>query len=112
MSTMTAPNHSRAARRSILLALALALPVTTAVAQLDRNKAPKVGKSPTLRVPTWTKTRLTNGAQLIVVEKHDLPLVALNIDFVGGATSYEPAAKLGGRGVLRAAGQPGQADGR
>ncbi len=97
MSMTTVPCHTRGARRSMLLALALALPTTGAAAQgtLDRAKAPKVAKSPTLRVPTWTKTRLTNGAQLIVVEKHDLPLVALNIDFVGGATSYEPAEKLG-----------------
>jgi predicted Zn-dependent peptidase len=93
----TALHHSRAARHSLLLALALAMPATTANAQgsLDRTRAPKVAASPTLRVPTWTKTRLTNGAQLIVVEKHDLPLVALNIDFVGGATSFEPAEKLG-----------------
>jgi zinc protease len=97
MSLTTIRYRARGARHSILFALALALPATSVDAQgtLDRTKAPKVAKSPTLRVPTWTKTRLTNGAQLIVVEKHDLPLVALNIDFIGGATSYEPADKLG-----------------
>jgi zinc protease len=38
---------------------------------------------------------LSNGAELVVTEKHDLPLVALSIDFIGGSYTYEPAAKLG-----------------
>ncbi|MDB4892246.1 MAG: peptidase domain protein [Gemmatimonadetes bacterium] len=85
------------ARTAIAAALVLALPLAPARAQgkFDRAVAPKAGKSPTLRVPTWTKTKLANGAELIVVEKHDLPLVALNIDFIGGSTSFEPAGKLG-----------------
>ena len=33
--------------------------------------------------------------ELVVVEKHDLPLIAFNIDFIGGTTTYEPADKLG-----------------
>lgn len=97
MSTRTPRHLARSMRAACLLALTLAMPSASARAQgtLDRNTPPKVAKSPTLRVPTWTKTRLSNGAQLIVVEKHDLPLVALTIDFIGGATSYEPASKLG-----------------
>ena len=78
------------------LALALFAPLAPASAQtLDRNAAPKPGKSPMLRVPRWTKTKLTNGAELIVIEKRDLPLVAFNLDFVGGSANYEPANKLG-----------------
>ena len=38
-------------------------------------KQPPIGKVPELRVPTWTKSKLSNGAELIVSEKHDLPLV-------------------------------------
>ena len=85
------------ARAVVAAALALALPLSSLAAQskLDRNVAPKAGKSPTMRVPTWSKTKLANGAELIVVEKHDLPLVALNIDFIGGSTSFESADKLG-----------------
>jgi zinc protease len=79
----------------LALALAAVAPLAASAQQLDRTKAPKVGKTPTLRVPTWTKTKLANGAELIVVEKHDLPLVALNIDFIGGSANYEPADKLG-----------------
>ncbi|MDQ2667858.1 MAG: insulinase family protein [Gemmatimonadota bacterium] len=69
---------------------------------LDRATPPKVGKTPALRVPTWTKTTLSNGATLIVVQKHDLPLVAVNLDFVGGAANYEPADKTGVAGFTGA----------
>lgn len=69
---------------------------------VDRSKPPTPGPTPTLRVPTWTKTTLSNGAELIVVEKHDLPLVAFNLDFIGGAANYEAAGK---EGVASLAGQ-------
>ena len=91
----------RHAALAVVLASAAAAPGLSAQT-LDRDKAPTVGKSIPLRVPTWTKTKLANGADLIVVEKHDLPLVALNIDFVGGAANYESADKLG---VAQFAGQ-------
>ena len=85
-----------AARAGFALALTLASIAPQLAAQkLDRDKAPTVGKAPSLKVPTWTKTKLANGAELIVVEKHDLPLVAMNIDFIGGASNYEAADKLG-----------------
>ncbi|CAN5397456.1 hypothetical protein BH09GEM1_BH09GEM1_27860 [soil metagenome] len=86
---------------AIVLGSVVAAPAVSAQ-KLDRDKAPTVGKSLPLRVPTWTKTKLANGAELIVVEKRDLPLIAVNIDFIGGAANYEPADKLG---VAQFAGQ-------
>ncbi|MDE3244972.1 MAG: insulinase family protein [Acidobacteriota bacterium] len=81
---------------ALVLAAALILAAPQLSAQkLERDKAPKAGKAPSLKVPAWTKAKLANGAELIVVEKRDLPLVALNIDFIGGASNYEPADKLG-----------------
>ena len=44
-------------------------------------------------MPTWTKSTLANGAELIVSEKHDLPLVSFSITFLGGADQFEPAGK-------------------
>jgi len=64
-------------------------------AALDRNTAPTPGPAPKTRIPTWTRTRLSNGADLVVTEKHDLPLVSFTINFVGGATTFEPAGKTG-----------------
>ena len=62
---------------------------------LDRTKTPAPGKTPDLRVPTWTKTTLANGADLIVSEKHDLPLVSFSITFLGGSNQFEPAERTG-----------------
>jgi len=64
-------------------------------AVLDRNKIPPIGKTPVLRVPAWTRTTLANGVELIVSEKHDLPLVSLSMTFLGGAAQYEPANRRG-----------------
>jgi zinc protease len=63
--------------------------------QLDRTKPPAPGKTPELRVPTWTTGTLANGAQLIVSERKGLPLISLSITFVGGTRQFEPAAKVG-----------------
>ncbi len=62
---------------------------------LDRTKTPLPGKTPDLRVPVWTKTTLANGADLIVSEKHDLPLVSFSITFLGGAHQFEAAERTG-----------------
>jgi predicted Zn-dependent peptidase len=91
------PSIARSAKsRNLFVALAALVVCAPLQAQtLNRAKAPTPTKAPSLRVPKWTKTTLPNGAQLIVNEKHDLPIVALNIDFVGGAANYESPDKLG-----------------
>lgn len=66
-----------------------------AQAPLDRSLAPIPGPTPTIVVPAWTGETLANGAQLVVTEKHDLPLVAFSIRFVGGADNFEAAGKSG-----------------
>ncbi len=91
--------------RRVFLALMIAAPLVSAPAQqtrvrLDRNVIPTAGKPADLRVPTWTKTTLSNGAQLIVSEKHNLPLVSVRINFVGGSYQFEPADKTGLAGFV------------
>jgi zinc protease len=78
------------------VAFAAALMLSAApVAQqgLDRKKVPPPGKTPELRVPVWTKGAFGNGAELLVSEKHDLPLISFSITFLGGADQFEPAGK-------------------
>ena len=83
------------------LAFAAAIVITfanvAAVAQqtLDRTKIPTPGPTPVLRVPTWTKAQLANGATLIVSESHNLPLVSFTITFVGGSNQFETVGKRG-----------------
>jgi predicted Zn-dependent peptidase len=87
----------------VALALVLAAPLASVAAQqktsqlskFDRRVIPTAGAPADLRVPTWTKTTLSNGAQLIVSERHTLPLVSFRINFVGGAYQFEPADKTG-----------------
>ena len=69
---------------------------------LDRSKQPPLGKMPELRVPAWTKSTLPNGAELIVSEKHDLPLVSFSITFLGGADQFESAERRGVAGLTAA----------
>ena len=84
-----------------LLAISAALLITLAnvasLAQqpLDRTKVPPPGETPALTVPAWTRTQLSNGATLIVSERHNLPLVSFAITFVGGANQFESAARRG-----------------
>ena len=82
------------ASAAALIAIVLAAD-TSARQALDRTKVPAPGKTPELRVPTWTKTTLANGADFIVSEKHDLPLVSFSITFLGGANQFEPAERTG-----------------
>jgi zinc protease len=78
-----------------LLALTLAAAAPAAQQQFDRKKPPAPGKVPELRVPAWTTSKLSNGAQLIVAEQRSLPLVSLSITFLGGANQFEKPDKLG-----------------
>jgi len=82
---------------ALTAALIISLANIAAVAQqtLDRTKIPPAGPTPVLRVPTWTKTQLPNGAMLIVSERHNLPLVSFNITFIGGSNQFEQTAKRG-----------------
>jgi zinc protease len=61
----------------------------------DRKAIPPAGKTPVLRVPSWTKTTLANGAELAVYERHDLPLVSFSLNVLGGSAQFEPADKRG-----------------
>ena len=70
--------------------------------QLDRTKPPAPSKPPTLRTPTWTKATLSNGAELFVSERHDLPLVSFSITLLGGSSQFEPATRKGLAGITAA----------
>jgi zinc protease len=86
---------TRRARPFVIVMLMLAGAVALAQGTLDRTKAPTPGPPPTLRVPAWTRSTLENGAELIVSEKHDLPLVSFTITMSGGFNQADPAARRG-----------------
>jgi predicted Zn-dependent peptidase len=75
--------------------LALTGAVALAQGTLDRSKPPTPGPTPTLHVPAWTRSTLANGAELVVSEKHDLPLVSVTITFSGGYNQADPVTRRG-----------------
>lgn len=77
------------------LALAAPLGAQQTRSSFDRSVIPSPGKTPELRVPAWTTATLSNGAQLIVSQRRNLPLVSFTISWVGGAAQYEPADRTG-----------------
>src|SRR5262245_17815802 len=85
---------TRASLAIAIAALAASLPLAAQRA-LDRSLVPPPGKPPILRVRAWTRAPLANGAELVVTEKHDLPLVSFSITFLGGADQYEKADRRG-----------------
>ncbi|HET9220281.1 MAG TPA: hypothetical protein VFR18_25100, partial [Terriglobia bacterium] len=85
--------HTRIA--VLFLALAPTSVVSFAQQAFDRTRVPAPGNSPTLRVPSWTRATLANGAEFIVSEKHDLPLVSFAITFQGGTYQSESASRRG-----------------
>jgi predicted Zn-dependent peptidase len=87
--------HRRVLALAAVLALSLANVAAVAQQTLDRTKIPTPGSTPVLRVPAWTKTQLSNGATLIVSERHGLPLISFTITFVGGSNQFEPAGRRG-----------------
>ncbi len=87
--------HNKAVALAAAVIISLANIATLAQQPLDRTKVPPPGPTPVLRVPSWTKTQLANGATLIVSERHSLPLVSFTITFLGGSNQFEPAGKRG-----------------
>jgi zinc protease len=82
--------------------ISLASVASLAQEKLDRTKVPPPGAQPVLHVPVWTKTQLSNGATLIVSERHSLPLISFTITFEGGSNQFEPADR---RGIAAITGQ-------
>lgn len=83
---------------ALLLSASITLPVAAQArqtAKLDRTQVPVAGKTPELRVPAWSKSRLANGAEVVFSQKKGLPLVSVTINFVGGSLQYEDPAKVG-----------------
>jgi zinc protease len=71
------------------------LPEAPTVAEdADRTNLPKAGAEPEFVLPPIHRSRLGNGMQVLVVEKHELPTVYLHVIFPFGR-AQEPAAKLG-----------------
>jgi zinc protease len=74
-------------------------PAKESVEDSDRQTLPSPKPTPKFTLPPFQRTKLSNGMELLVVEKHALPTVALNLLFRTGRSS-EPPEKLGLAGLM------------
>jgi predicted Zn-dependent peptidase len=79
-----------------LLAIGVSvLLASTATAQApDRTKPPELGPPPKLTLPPITQQRLSNGLQVLVLEKHQVPLVQVNV-VVKAGSAMDPDERPG-----------------
>ena len=71
----------------LLSALSLMLVMAgSLVAQApDRSKPPALGPTPSLSLPPVTRQTLSNGLQVLILEKHQVPLAQVNLVVKAGS---------------------------
>src|SRR3989440_12958051 len=60
----------------------------------DRAKPPQSGPPPALKLPAIQKRTLSNGLRIWIVERHEVPVVQVNLVVLSG-TGDDPAGKFG-----------------
>ena len=70
-----------------VLILALSVPVSLAGQVPDRSAPPELGPPPSLTLPPIHRFELSNGAQVVLLEKHNVPVVQVNLVVKTGYTS-------------------------
>ncbi len=62
--------------------------------QVDRSTPPKLGPPPILKLPAIQRLQLSNGLPVVLMEKHQVPLVQINV-LVKSGTVNEPHGQNG-----------------
>ena len=75
-----------------LIALAATAPLSAQ--QPDRSAPPKLGEPPTLTLPPIQELRLGNGLRVMLMEKHQVPVVQINV-ILGVGAANDPADRIG-----------------
>jgi zinc protease len=56
----------------------------------DRSKMPEVGPAPKFSPPPVVRRRLSNGLEVLIAERHELPILSLELVVKGGETLVSP----------------------
>lgn len=70
------------------------LAVHVAAQAPDRSHPPQAGPPPALKLPAIQKRALSNGLPVWIVERHEVPIVQVNLVVLSG-TADDPAGKFG-----------------
>ena len=76
----------------LLVACLVAVPV--AAQKVDRSAPPKVGPPPVFIMAPIQRFTLSNGLRVVLLEKHEVPLVQINLVFMTGSV-MDPEGKTG-----------------
>lgn len=84
---MTNRSHRAVLLAPLTLALAACAPaaVTPAAQEPDRTTPPALAETPALRLPALQQFTLANGMRVLLMEKRDLPLVQVILNFDAGS---------------------------
>ena len=69
-------------------------PVAVVHDEFDRSKIPPLGPTPHYSPPSFERRKLSNGLELRIVERHDLPIVTFDLVIKSGET-LDPKGKEG-----------------
>ncbi len=78
----------------VLAVVTLTLPAVVLTQAPDRSHPPQSGPPPALKLPTIQKRALSNGLPVWIVERHEVPIVQVNLVVLSG-TGDDPAGKFG-----------------
>ena len=92
---MKDPMRNPTSARALLCAATAALltvPAATYGQAPDRSVRPVVGEAPDVVLPALQEFTLDNGMRVLLMEKHDLPLVQINLLIGAGTARDNPAS--------------------
>jgi predicted Zn-dependent peptidase len=75
-------------------ALVLTIAASTEAQVPDRSAPPELGPPPALVLPAIQRAELSNGARVIMLEKHNVPIVQVNL-VVGTGYAFDPQDMIG-----------------
>ncbi|MFC1483547.1 M16 family metallopeptidase [Candidatus Neomarinimicrobiota bacterium] len=86
--------HMRQSIFHVILVVAVVAGGFLQAQQPDRSGPPELGPPPSLTLPPIQYLKLDNGLKILLMEKHDVPLVQLNLVVMAGS-GMDPAGKIG-----------------
>lgn len=80
-------SYSVGALLSLSFLLALLVAWTSVAQQTDRAKQPALDPPPVLKLPVVQHLKLSNGLKVVLMEKHDVPLVQMELIVMAGSVN-------------------------